>query len=168
MTEITENLYLGDVDDSRNTNLIFGKGIALIINCTNHEKHYLKTARHPYRLRYVKVLVNDDLTNRSIKAMNDQLNNATQAIHEELVQNHKVLVHCHRGVQRSACVVTAYLMKYHKMILSDAITWVKVKRPCVFWPGNNFIESLLHFEKGQMSACNAAGESDHAVADDIS
>lgn len=167
MTEILENLYLGDVTDSRNTNFLFGEGIRLIVNCTNDEEHHLKTFRDPYRVRYVKVPVNDDLTRKSIKAMNHHLDPITEVIHNELVNNNKVFVHCHRGVQRSACVVTAYLMKYRKMILSDAITWVKVKRPCVFWPSNNFFESLLHFEDYLTNACDVAGESDYAIADDI-
>ena len=32
------------------------------------------------------------------------------AIYKEMMQNHKVLVYCHRGVQRSACVVIAPLL----------------------------------------------------------
>lgn len=49
MTEIVDNLYLGDVDDSRITNFIFGKGIALIVNCT-HVVSSMLQCWHSYRM----------------------------------------------------------------------------------------------------------------------
>ena len=87
MTEIIKNLFLGDVHDSADAAFIFGNSTRLIVNCTNHEKHYLKTARLPYQLRYCKVPVNDDLSKKSVKTMTSFLEASARTIHEELVRN---------------------------------------------------------------------------------
>ena len=44
----------------------------------------------------------------------------------------KVFVHCAAGMSRSATVVIAYLMWKQKMLLSDAIDFVKKKKTCNF------------------------------------
>lgn len=38
-----------------------------------------------------------------------------------------VLVHCHKGVSRSASIVLAYLMKYNEMTLDEALSYVQVR-----------------------------------------
>ena len=146
MTEILPGLYLGDVDDARNTNVIFPRQIRLILNCSNHERHYLKSARDPYRIAYHKVRVNDDLTGKSIKAMIRELQSAVDIVQDHLANQQNVLVHCHRGVQRSSCVVTGYLMKHRHMTLQEAISFVIAKRSCAFWPSINFFDALKWFE----------------------
>ena len=47
---------------------------------------------------------------------------------------------------RSATLVLAYLMKYHKMKLIDAHTYVKEKRPLIR-PNPGFWKDLVDFEK---------------------
>lgn len=42
-----------------------------------------------------------------------------------------VLVHCGAGVSRSAAVVVAYLCRYAGMSYTEALEFVKQKRPCV-------------------------------------
>ena len=129
----------------------------MIVNCTNHEKHYLKISRDPYRLKYLKVPVNDDLTNKSLKAMKKFLDPVTRIIHQQISEDKKVFLHCYRGVQRSATVAVGYLVRYNGMPLEDAIRHVQKNRSCAFRPENNFIDALIEFEKDlrfhQVTSC---------------
>ncbi|XP_018684547.2 dual specificity protein phosphatase 1B isoform X2 [Musa acuminata AAA Group] len=57
-----------------------------------------------------------------------------------------VLVHCFAGMSRSVTVVVAYLMKKHRMSLSDALSLVRSKRPHIA-PNHGFLTQLANFEK---------------------
>lgn len=51
----------------------------------------------------------------------------------------KVLVHCHRGVSRSATIVIMYLMRKFKLTLRDAYKLVKSRRDKID-PNAGFIQ----------------------------
>lgn len=70
---------------------------------------------------------------------------ATQFIHESLM-NGNVLVHCAAGISRSATIVIAYLIKYNKMTLEEALKYVQKRRPIVS-PNVGFKEQLKRWEK---------------------
>lgn len=57
-----------------------------------------------------------------------------------------VLVHCFAGRSRSGTIVVAYLMKQHRMSLSQALELVRSKRPQV-QPNYGFMMQLQNFEK---------------------
>jgi protein-tyrosine phosphatase len=46
-------------------------------------------------------------------------------------QNGKVLVHCRRGISRSAAIVVGYLMCHESYGYNEAVDFVKEKRPCI-------------------------------------
>lgn len=57
-----------------------------------------------------------------------------------------ILVHCRGGVNRSATVVLAYLMKYNDMTLREAWEYVRTRRPSV-QPVANYMSQLREYEK---------------------
>ena len=59
------------------------------------------------------------------------LPNAIAFIHKELTNNHKILVHCKGGINRSPIVVITYLVLYGSFTLKDAIIFVKEKKPSI-------------------------------------
>jgi protein-tyrosine phosphatase len=63
-------------------------------------------------------------------------------IHDALQKSNKVLVHCFAGSQRSCAVVACYLIKYYKMNVTQAIQYIKNKRPIAFYGDVNFIGAI--------------------------
>jgi protein-tyrosine phosphatase len=59
-----------------------------------------------------------------------------------------VLVHCHKGVSRSASVVAAYLMKSQGWGLDAAMAHLKAARPSVS-PHEAFMEQLAQYDRQQ-------------------
>lgn len=60
-------------------------------------------------------------------------------------RNENIYVHCHAGMQRSACVVAAYLMSSYKLAPKDAINHIKKHRPIAFSPFTNFEKSIFSY-----------------------
>jgi protein-tyrosine phosphatase len=71
---------------------------------------------------------------------------ATEFIHNQLVQERPVLVHCRAGVSRSATVVLAYLVEYCGYSLRDAFTMTLQRRPTVT-PNLGFMDKLRQYEE---------------------
>ena len=43
--------------------------------------------------------------------------------------NVNILVHCHQGLNRSACVIACFLVKYLEWNSHQAIRWIQSRRP---------------------------------------
>jgi len=56
-----------------------------------------------------------------------------------------VLVHCHKGISRSATFVIGYLMMKNEFTYNEAFDYVKACRPIIA-PNESFITQLIHFE----------------------
>jgi protein-tyrosine phosphatase len=56
---------------------------------------------------------------------------ALQFINEELNSNHKLLVHCQGGINRSPAIIIAYLVMYKSYSVDDASVLVKIKKPSI-------------------------------------
>ena len=91
--------------------------IGLVINCTNDVGFVQKNRCLPSgeAVRYVRCRVNDDLRPREISKMASALPGLVDEIREARRRGVNALVHCRMGVQRSACVVAAYVMKTRGM-----------------------------------------------------
>ena len=57
----------------------------------------------------------------------------------------KVLVNCWQGASRSTTMVLAYLIKYEKLELAEALRLVKSKRDVR--PNDGFLLQLIEFEQ---------------------
>lgn len=60
--------------------------------------------------------------------------------------NSSLFIHCQLGKSRSASIVIAYLMKYHKYSVDDAYKYLKKKRKMVM-PNLGFMKQLREYEK---------------------
>ena len=71
----------------------------------------------------------------------------SDAMHAYIEENPQknIFVHCFMGSSRSATIIIAYLIKYHKYGLRDALNYVKEKREVVNL-NQDFFKQLRQFE----------------------
>ena len=65
-----------------------------------------------------------------------------EQMHECIINNKSVLVHCFAGMQRSCALVACYLIKYHNMTPDTSIDYIKIKRPIAFFGQINFRRTI--------------------------
>lgn len=142
-TEILPNLWIGNCIVAKNKYFFESNQIQISINCTKD------TVENSISKKTLTLSVSDSLQKEDITKMYRLLDSTCDYIYSSLMANYGVMVFCYAGKQRSATVIVAYLIKYGKMSLRDAINAVKSKRSSIFTPGINFQEALVKFEKDQ-------------------
>ena len=78
--------------------------------------------------------------------MYEYLNETSEFINKKLLNNNSVLVVCEDGNQKSASIIAAYLIKYGKISLKNAILGMRTKHKTVFYPSIHYLNSLEMFE----------------------
>ena len=79
--------------------------------------------------------------------MYQYLNETVEFIYKNLINLKPVLVHCETGTQKSATVVAAYLIKYGKMNIEQAVKLIKTKKIDCFSPDIDYFFSLEKYYK---------------------
>ena len=134
MNEIVKNkLYLGDMFDANDADMIKNKNISCII-CVAE------------RLKIINI-------NPSVKVYNYELSDDYNCnislyfdeIGEIIRKENSVLVNCAAGVSRSATIVLAYIMKYYNLDLKTAFLLVRKRRERIC-PNKKFMGCLLDYE----------------------
>lgn len=95
----------------------------------------------------VQVKVDDDLEEKSFAIMSAAIPPIVDEIRAQMMKGVTVLVHCHAGIQRSATIIAAYIMKYEGLNIERTIAYMKSKKPDVFLGGVNFISCLEQFQE---------------------
>lgn len=137
ITKIEDGLYLGDSVSSRRSEILEEHNIAAVVSISHARwVHW----RQPWYTaivsdRHIFIPANDSMTQDLLphfKFICDFIDTHRNNMH--------VLVHCDKGVSRSATIIIAYLMRTHKLSLDDAYTFVREKRRIK--PNENFMEQL--------------------------
>lgn len=139
---ITDKIWLGNYADSSNENFIKDNNIKVIINCSKDLPFYFNNQEVAFKYR---IPVDDDRQDNSLYIMFLYLPKIVDIMKYHINRNENIYVHCHAGMQRSACVVAAYLMAHYKLTPTDAITHIKKHRPIAFSPFTNFEKSLNNY-----------------------
>jgi hypothetical protein len=137
--QICRNIWLGNFIDSSNSDFISKNNINVIINCSKDLPFFFSEDEVAYRYR---IPVDDDKQEHSLYIMYLYLPKIVEIIKSHVAKNHNIYIHCHAGMQRSACVVAAYLIAEYDMDLETSYNYIKSLRPIAFTPQINFKKSL--------------------------
>ena len=138
--QIIHHIWLGDIRCAKNKHFFDENNIQVVINCSKDIPFYSNYTEN------VRISIHDNLENVEINRLYEYIPKAVEFIHKKILESKNILIHCYAGRQRSASIVTAYLMKYGHMSLKDAILAVKSKRVIAFSPGINFEKTLIKYE----------------------
>jgi protein-tyrosine phosphatase len=134
LSQITENLYLGNLYDAQNIPYLLSIGIQKVLSLITD----------PQLLYYPK-----EIEHKLIKINDFPRENIIQYFGECLLfieDNRKILVHCVAGASRSATIVIAYLMWKNQLDYKESAKFVEQIRPCIN-PNYGFVRQLQIFEK---------------------
>jgi protein-tyrosine phosphatase len=133
---------LGDVHSSRDVNFHKYYKIDTVFNCS---KDLSFISGEGLRQRHYRLPVHDNLQEKEIIAMGNMSFQAVTNLDKELKKGRRVLVHCYAGAQRSATLVTMYLIFKYNMKPEEAIYKVKRIRPQAFPRSINFKRAIEFF-----------------------
>lgn len=114
---------------------------SMIINCTP-DILFPNTCK-----KYIRLSIKDDPFECPKLYQLIEETNVLEVIHNHVINNQHVLVHCSMGAQRSCDIVACYLIKYYDLTPNDAIKYIKTKRPIAFLDKLIFIIQLSLFIK---------------------
>jgi len=119
--QITENVYLGSQLSAKQKPVLNKLGITHIINATNECPNFFDD--NP-KINYLKIGL-DDHPDQNLLA---SVPKAIDFIDSAIDSNGKVLVHCSRGMSRSASLVAAWMMNQTHCTYPQAIDHIKANR----------------------------------------
>ncbi|XP_028400414.1 protein phosphatase Slingshot homolog 2-like isoform X2 [Dendronephthya gigantea] len=135
-TKITDHLYLGSEWNACNLQELKDNGVDYILNITKEVDNFFPGTFEYMNIRIYDLKESDLLSHWG---------RTYQFLHKAKEQGSAALVHCRRGISRSASTVIAFLMKKNNMCLADAMKFVKSKRSIV-QPNSGFWKQLIIYE----------------------
>ncbi len=139
MSEVLPGLYLGNAHDAKDMNLLKQNQIQSIINISKTIPcHY----ENETLFDYLQLPCNDSSQENLLQYFEKTL----EYIHQKLLSNQNILVHCQGGISRSPSFIIGYLMKYHSKTFDQAYSLVKDKRKIIN-PNMNFLAQLTRYEQ---------------------
>lgn len=162
-SQITDFMFLGNVNDAQNSSFLEKNNICTILNVST-EKYWATSAKvviHNFAIPdeanfdiqqiFVDVfrLINDvrkqwAQSRRACCSMS-AVGRDTTSTSSSSEPPKRLLVHCQKGKSRSATVVIAYLILMNGMAVKEALDYVTSKRPIVE-PNIGFFECLRVFQ----------------------
>lgn len=143
---IEDGLWLGSHHSAMNLGELQKRGITAVVSAVDNELHAFaqpKYNRKEVTIQSLRIHAVDD-GSFDMSPYFDRVIEFIESHHQQ--KDHgSVLVHCRRGMSRSATLVLAFLMKRNSQSLVDALEAVRQKRPKV-QPIEHFMTELRAFE----------------------
>lgn len=135
-SRVGERLWVGDVIDAKNWQLLNALNISHILNATAEESNF-----HQDKFCYCQIPLYDRASERAAPFFDDVFDFISSA-HAE---GGTVMIHCAEGISRSVTLALAYLMRKEHISLSQAFEQMKQVRPEIE-PNPGFLQELREFE----------------------
>tara|TARA_Y100001970_G_C14257765_1_gene876869 strand:- start:5961 stop:7640 length:1680 start_codon:yes stop_codon:yes gene_type:complete len=136
-SEISENIAIGMQLKYFGFYLLLNKGYTCILNLRS-EFELVNKLSNSFTLLRIPI---DEYAAPSFK----QLDKASDLIHNSILSNKKIYVHCREGISRAPSCLAAYFIKYQKLSLQESIERIKSTRYFINILPNQ-MESLIQFE----------------------
>jgi atypical dual specificity phosphatase len=136
VNEILPHLYLTSVFGATREN-IQSKNIRVLINSALELPKAEYDGIHSLKL---------ELHDRREEIIHIHFDWVADLIHQNVINSRAVMVHCVMGISRSTSLILAYLMKYQRMTLKDAIIHVRSRR-AIIRPNSGFMKQLINYEQ---------------------
>lgn len=164
-SQILPHLFLGGKADAKSKTWLQQRGVKYILNCTPTRKadreagvpNYYEKDRD---FKYCRIPIFDNKG----EDITFHLDTAFRFI-EEAKHYGGILVHCLKGVSRSASFVIAYLMKKNEFSFDEALGYVQSIRPIVA-PNVAFIAQLKAYDS-QLITNRASAQDERETADSV-
>ena len=137
---VVDRLYIGSETAASNGSLLAALGVTHIVNLNG----YGTKSAFPEGFEYYTVKMSDSV----FEDLNDDFWNAVEFVSEAIAGGGCVLVHCRRGISRSAALCVAYLMESRKLTFDAALAYLRKQRPAVDI-NQGFVEQLKARESAQ-------------------
>uniref|UniRef100_A0A665X958 Dual specificity protein phosphatase n=1 Tax=Echeneis naucrates TaxID=173247 RepID=A0A665X958_ECHNA len=142
VNEVWPSLYIANAATAQDKTLLVSLGITHVVNAADGPQH-IDTGPCFYK--------GTDILYHGVEApdckdfdLSPFFSETSDFIHGALSQRGKVLVHCARGISRSATFVLAFLMIKERLTLVDAAKVVKKHRNIL--PNVGFLNQLRHLD----------------------
>ncbi|KAF6023154.1 DUSP3 [Bugula neritina] len=141
--KVFERIYIGGEKTAKDIPELKKNQITCVINCAQGKRFGQVDTNEQYYadsgISYFGIPGHD-----SVKFdLSLYFKDAAEYIKEKL-ETGGVYVHCHQGISRSATVVIAYLMIYHKMTALKGLQTILQKR--MVMPNRGFLQQLCKFQ----------------------
>ena len=137
-SEVTRFLFVGNMKDAGDTEVLKRLGIDHVLNLTSTKPLYKTSQDIVYKQLHV--------ADNGYQNLRQYFEEAFEFIELAKARGGAVLIHCQAGVSRSPTIAVAYLIKNFPMSMIEAYRFVKSRRSIIS-PNLNFMGQLLEFEQ---------------------
>ena len=135
ITKLSDNLYLGSIEDAFNLKKLKSLNITHVLNVTTEIPNF-------YEGSFVYKKINaKDAPKFQLSKYFDEI---ADFIHEGTTKG-KILVHCYCGISRSTTSILAYLIKYKNQDIESSLKYIRKKR-WIICPNDGFIRQLKVYQ----------------------
>ena len=145
VTEILPNIWISDSSYSTDKIFLNKHNIKVVFNCT---KNLPFTSLD---LKKYRMPVDDSLKPTDQTEMLSYLPELTNIMYLAYKTLSPVLVYCKVGIQRSATLIAAFLIRYTGIDYLSAIKIIQSKHEFAFRPSINFLDTLKTFSSMKLS-----------------
>jgi hypothetical protein len=138
--EIIPRVWLGNRFAAWDKEWLESKNITVVFNCTK-DLDFDPSVKIRYR-----VPVHDNLEPEEINALTRWSPEIAYKVLREYKQGRHILIHCAAGMQRSAAVMTMFLITVTGEHAPVLMSHIRRKRPIAFVPQANFRKSIEYYD----------------------
>jgi len=144
--EVMPDVFVGDVYAAHNTCELKKRNITHIVNMACGV-----APAYPQDFTYMHI----PLLDCASENIQDHFHKTSAFIQEALDQGGRVLIHCLKGISRSATIAAAFVVKYHSVSPSEAVQIMRKFRP-IIKPNSGFMMQLEWYARELQKSCESA------------